>query len=246
MRITKLLQIGLPGFILAFALILTTATDARGGDIIQLTTLSDWESNRGEWFLAGSASVNPEAPKKLEFTPCQDPGCDLILANGKNGRTSNIHSAKSHGDVVIHVEFMVPKGSNSGVYLMGRYEIQILDSYGKKKVSHGDCGGIYQRWANNKGFEGHAPKMNASRPPGVWQTFDAVFRAPRFDDSGKKIADARFEKVIHNGTVVHKDVVCTGPTRSASFNDEKPMGPLMLQGDHGPVAYRNIWIMPLD
>ena len=147
---------------------------------------------------------------------------------------------------MIHVEFMVPKGSNSGVYLMGRYEIQILDSYGKKKVSHGDCGGIYQRWANNKGFEGHAPKMNASRPPGVWQTFDAVFRAPRFDDSGKKIADARFEKVIHNGTVVHKDVVCTGPTRSASFNDEKPMGPLMLQGDHGPVAYRNIWIMPLD
>ena len=72
-----------------------------------------------------------------------------------------------------------------------------------------------------------------------------VFRAPRFDAGGKKTANARFVKVVHNGQVIHENVEVTGPTRAAAFNDEKPHGPLMLQGDHGPVAYRNPWIKPL-
>ena len=87
---------------------------------------------------------------------------------------------------------------------------------------------------------------NASKPPGEWQTFDVIFRAPRFDGSGKKIDNARFVKVIHNGRVVHQNVEVTGPTRSSAFNDEKPTGPMMLQGDHGPVAFRNLWLKPLD
>ncbi|UCG58536.1 MAG: TIM barrel protein, partial [Phycisphaerales bacterium] len=84
----------------------------------------------------------------------------------------------------------------------------------------------------------------ASREPGQWQTFDVVFRAPRFDEDGSKIANARFEKIVHNGAVVHADVVLTGPTRAGAYNDEKPLGPIMLQGDHGPVAYRNIRLEP--
>ncbi len=74
----------------------------------------------------------------------------------------------------------------------------------------------------------------------------AILRAPRFDKSGKKIANARFEKVIHNGVFVHENVELTGPTRASAYNDEKPTGPLCLQADHGPVAYRNLWIIPLD
>ena len=97
---------------------------------------------------------------------------------------------------------------------------------------------------NPKGFEGHSPRVNASRAPGQWQSFDVVFRVPRFDEDGRKIANARFEKVIHNGIIVHEDVEVTGPTRASAFNDEKPLGPLMLQGDHGPVAYRNIILAP--
>ncbi|MHC4808639.1 MAG: 3-keto-disaccharide hydrolase, partial [Planctomycetota bacterium] len=151
-------------------------------------------------------------------------------------------------DVRAHIEFMVPRGSNSGVYFMGRYEIQILDSWGKKQPTFSDCGGIYQRWDDKrtpKGYEGRPPRVNASLPPGQWQTFDVIFRAPRFDKTGKKIANARFVKVIHNGILVHRNAEVTGPTRAGTYRDEKPRGPLMLQGDHGPVAYRNIWIVPL-
>ncbi len=122
------------------------------------------------------------------------------------------------------------------------HEIQILDSWGVEELKHGDCGGIYERWANGQGYEGHPPRQNASRPAGKWQSFDVVFRAPRFDAGGKKIANARFVKVVHNGKVIHENVEVTGPTRAAIFGDEKPTGPLMLQGDHGPVAYRNIRI----
>jgi hypothetical protein len=87
--------------------------------------------------------------------------------------------------------------------------------------------------------------VNASLPPGQWQTFDVVFRAPRFDASGKKTRSARFVKVAHNGKLIHENVEVTGPTRAATYNDEKPTGPLMLQGDHGPVAYRNVRVRPL-
>jgi hypothetical protein len=140
---------------------------------------------------------------------------------------------------------MVPKGSNSGVYFQGRYEIQILDSWGVKEPTYTDCGGIYERWKDDKGYEGHAPKVNASKEPGQWQSFDMIFRAPRFDAAGKKIANAKFEKVVHNGQIVHENVEVTGPTRAAVYEDEKPLGALVLQGDHGPVAYRNMWIEPL-
>ena len=97
---------------------------------------------------------------------------------------------------------MVPKGSNSGVYFQGRYEIQVFDSYGVPAPKYSDCGGIYRRWdpkrgKGNEGFEGQPPRRNASKPPGQWQAFDVVFRAPRFDENGKKTANARFIKVVH-------------------------------------------------
>jgi sugar phosphate isomerase/epimerase len=195
-----------------------------------------------QWEIVGDVFVNPKNEKLL----ASKPGTGVIV-NGPTGRTRNILSKAEFGDVRAHIEFMVPKGSNSGVYFMGRYEIQVFDSWGVKKPTYSDCGGIYQRWDNNrtpKGYEGHPPRVNASRPPGQWQSFDVIFRAPRFDKTGKKISNARFEKVIHNGIIVHEGVVLTGPTRASTYNDEKPVGPLMVQGDHGPVTYRNIWIEP--
>jgi hypothetical protein len=168
-----------------------------------------------------------------------------VLVNGAAGRTVDILTGHEHGDVEAHIEFMVPKGSNSGIYFQGRYEIQVFDSWGVERPQHSDCGGIYERWRDGKGFEGHAPRVNAAKPPGEWQTFEVVFRAPRFDASGRKVANARFVRVVHNGQVVHEDVEVTGPTRAARFeNDEQATGPLMLQGDHGPVAYRNLRLKP--
>ncbi len=203
--------------------------------------LSAFAGDTGDWEVVGEVKMDPADNRRFVTSPGTG-----VTVNGPNGRTRNLLSKLQHGDVEAHIEFVVPKGSNSGVYFQGRYEVQILDSWGVEHPKYGDCGGIYQRWKDGKGFEGRPPRVNASRPPGEWQTFDCVFRAPRFDAQGKKIANAKFVKVVHNGKVVHENVEVTGPTRAAAFGDEKPTGPLMLQGDHGPVAYRNLWLRPLD
>jgi len=211
--------------------------------LIKGSGLEGWRKSTGDWQNVAEAIKDPKNERKIATKPGKG-----ILVNGPRGRTRNLFTEKEHGDVEAHIEFMVPKGSNSGIYFMGRYEIQILDSWGKKKVGFGDCGGIYQRWDPKRrpqGFEGHAPRVNASKAPGEWQTFDVIFLAPRFDKGGKKTANAKFVKVVHNGIVVHENVEVTGPTRAAAYRDEKLTGPLMFQGDHGPVAYRNIRIRPL-
>ena len=208
--------------------------------------MAGWRKPTGEWAMVGEVGKDTANEKRLAVKP----GAGAIY-NGPKGRTRNLLSEWEHGDVAAHVEFMVPVDSNSGVYFMGRYEIQVFDSFGKKGAYPGiECGGIYERWDESRGkgkqgFEGHSPRVNASRPPGEWQAFEVIFQAPRFDAAGVKTAGARFVKVVHNGVVVHENVEVTGPTRGATFGDEKPLGPLMLQGDHGPVAYRNIMFLPL-
>jgi len=203
--------------------------------------LSTWREPHGNWQVVGNVNSGGDGGQLLVASPGEG-----VLVNGTKGRTSNILSKVEHADVEAHIEFMVPKGSNSGVYFQSRYEVQILDSWGVDKPKYGDCGGIYQRWKDGKGFDGHPPRVNASRPPGHWQTFDVIFRAARFDQSDNKTENARIVRVVHNGVVVHENVELTGPTRAATFSDEKPTGPLMLQGDHGPIAYRNIRIKPLQ
>ncbi|MCG8701361.1 MAG: DUF1080 domain-containing protein, partial [Bacteroidales bacterium] len=221
-------------------IILLIATPTIASDKVLLTKelFQAWQSKIGTWFEAGNATLDPNNPRLFKAFPGKG-----VMINGADGRTDHLVSKQQFGDVYAHVEFMVPQGSNSGVYFMGRYEIQVFDSYQVKEPKHSDCGGIYQRWdpqRDPKGYEGHPPRVNASRPPGIWQEYDIIFIAPRFNEAGEKIKNARFQKVRHNGKLVHKDVELTGPTRASLYQDEKPLGPLMLQGDHGPVAYRNI------
>lgn len=145
-------------------------------------------------------------------------------------------------DFQLHVEFKVPlmpnaRGQgrgNSGVYLHGLYEIQVLDSYGLVPGT-GDCGAIY----------GQTPPMaNACRPPEEWQSYDILFRAPRYDESGKQIARPRVS-VLQNGIWIHDNVEIQGPTTASMPGDPRQPGPIMLQ-DHGsPVQYRNLWVRPL-
>jgi hypothetical protein len=232
---------------LSLAIFTTNCLAAESGSIDLVgDDLSTWAGDTADWMVVGKVAVDPANEALLSSTP----GKGAIL-NGKTGRTKNLHSKHEHGDVEIHVEFMVPKGSNSGVYLQGRYEIQILDSFGKsdKELKYGDSGGVYQRWDENrdpKGYEGTPPRSNASRPAGEWQSFDIIFKAPRFDSNGKKIRDATFVSVHHNGVLIHQNVTCSGPTRGAKFGKEAATGPLSIQGDHGPVALRNIWVRRLD
>jgi hypothetical protein len=146
-----------------------------------------------------------------------------------------------HGDIDLAFDVMLSKGSSSGVYLMGRYEVQLADSWGVRAPTFADLGAISPRWDEKHaaGFEGTPPRQNASRAPGLWQHIDIVFRAPRFDGQ-RKTADARFAKVTVNGVTMQENVDVTGPTRGAAFQDERPFGPLMIDGDHGPIALRNI------
>jgi hypothetical protein len=222
--------------------------------------LSAFEGPYGDWTREGRAEARGtsiEAVTDYTFgaTLINEPGSaaeeigkqtiehQQILVNG-DGRTQDLTTQFEHGDIAAHVEFMIPEGSNSGVYFQSRYEIQILDSHGKTNPQHNDMGGIYQRWdpsrgAGSEGFEGVPPRVNAARPAGEWNELDVVFRAPRFDPQGTKIANARFESVRLNGEVIHENIEVTGPTRGGA-EGEVAFAPLRLQGDHGPVAYRYI------
>jgi hypothetical protein len=221
---------------------------ADGADVVSLFNGKDfagWRQPAGEWFAVGAVKLDPTDSKRF----VAEPGAG-VMVNGTKGRTVNLLTEGEFGDVEAHIEFCLPKGSNSGIYFMGRYEIQVYDSHGKAtdKYPGIECGGIYPRWdaAEKRNYDGHSPHVNASKPPGEWQRFDVVFRAPRFDASGRKVENAKFVKVVHNGQVVHENIEMTGHTRAAAFNDEKPAGPLMFQGDHGPIAYRNLRIKQLN
>lgn len=224
--------------ILIPALLIGAADDPKA--LFNGKNLDGWRSgSHGTWSAVGSTALDPQ--NGSHFTTKAGDG---VLINNATGTTCDLISEGEHGDCELHVEFMIAKGSNSGVYFMGRYEVQVFDSFGKNNPTQHDCGAIYERWNDKGGYEGKAPAVNASKPAGEWQSFDITFRAPRFDAAGKKTENAKFIKVIHNGKVVQENFETTGPTRAATFGDEKPVGPLMLQGDHGTVAYRNFKLIP--
>jgi hypothetical protein len=160
-------------------------------------------------------------------------------------KTGDIRTKAEFGDCQLHVEFATPSeviGSsqgrgNSGVFLMGRYEIQVLDGYDNRTYADGITGAIYGQYP---------PLVNASRRPGEWQSYDVIWIAPRFD--GTRLVSPAYETILHNGVVVqyHRELV--GPTShkiTRPYEPHGPVGPLHLQDHSNPVRYRNIWYRPL-
>ena len=203
-------------------------------------SLAGWQGQDGkahEWSTTRSVRWRRVfGPTRLEVSPL--PG-DRIF-NGKAGRTANLVTERKFGDHELYLEFMTAKGSNSGVYLHGLYEVQIFDSYGYSgPLTVGDCGGIYKR---AKGGGGSPPMRNACRQPGEWQSLHIWFQAPRYDAAGNRTAGARFLRVLLNEVLIQENVEAAGPTQSHMNIPEAAVNPLMLQGDHGPVAFRNIYV----
>lgn len=229
----------------ACALLLSPAAVTAAQDLLQNAALEAFRPAEGWRGVAEVAAV----PGMTGFTSAGE-GRILVNADTKDTKTPYLLTREEYGDVRIELEFMVPTGSNSGVYVMGRYEVQILDSFGRMDVDAGDLGGIYQRWdparpRDERGFEGVAPMANAAKAPGEWQTLDIHFRAPKFDESGGKLRDATFEKVLVNGVLVQENATIGGHTREAPLEGDAARGPIAIQGDHGPIAIRALRVTPL-
>jgi len=193
-----------------------------------------------QWLVAGDAMLDPANPRQLAGKPGAG-----VLINGKTGRVpSLVTKRRDYQDVEVHVEFMVAKGSNSGVIFHGNYEIQILDSHGVEKPTAGHCGGIYPRAEAKPTYHhidrGSPPRVNAAKPAGQWQTLDIIFQSPRFDANGKKTANARFVKVVHNGRLIQENHEVPYACGTNWDRKQHPRGPIIIQGDYGPVAVRNV------
>ncbi|MCL4206624.1 MAG: DUF1080 domain-containing protein [Pirellulaceae bacterium] len=214
------------------------------GWIVLSDGLDAWRDPSPDWSFVGDVRLDPDNPRRL----VGDPG-EGVLRNGPDGRTADLVTREQWGDVHVRLEFMISERSNSGVKLQGVYEVQLYDSWKVEKPTASHCGGIYPRAELRPQYrlidEGFPPRTNAARAPGQWQTLEILFRAPRFDAEGTKTENARFERVVLNDQVIHEDVEVASPTGHAWRNKETPLGPLLLQGDHGPVAFRRIQLKAL-
>jgi hypothetical protein len=161
-------------------------------------------------------------------------------------KTGSIVTKQGFGDCQLHIEWATPEvveGSgqdrgNSGVFLQGRYEIQVLDSYNNLTYFHGQAGAVYKQ---------HAPLVNASRKPGEWQSYDIIFHAPRFDDKGNVTCHGTVT-VLHNGVLVQDNAEILGATSHVGYPKYAAHSlkePLILQDHNNPIRYRNIWVREL-
>ncbi|RMG63914.1 MAG: DUF1080 domain-containing protein, partial [Bacteroidetes bacterium] len=189
----------------------------------------------------GQVETPPPPPPPPPAVRTQ-PGTGILFNDNDDTRRDNLVTTWEHGDLLLDLEVMIPKGSNSGIYLQGLYEVQLLDSWGVKEPGFGDIGGIYRNWSNEPGniYRGKPPLTNAAKAPGTWQHMRIAFRAPRFDAAGNKTEHARFVYVELNGVRIHENLEVPLPTGGPISAEEVARGPLMIQGDHGPVAFRNI------
>jgi len=203
---------------------------------LDLTSLESFESPPDNWQMAGDVYMDSFQDLHVETLD----GAGVLVNTAEGDQPQDIFTSWEHGDIDLSLEFMMAKESNSGIYLQGRYEVQLFDSWGVDVPTFSDLGGVYQWWEDGRGVGGTAPNVNAARAPGVWQHMEIKFRAPRFNDQGQKIENARLDEVIVNGKVIHTDLELIHPTGGAISNEEAPRGPLRIQGDHGPVAIRNI------
>lgn len=221
---------------------------ADGQSLVPLDDLSSFQDPGESWKIVGNVTADLANSNVFEYSK----GTGILLNIPDEERHgSDLFTKREYGDIDLELEYMMALGSNSGIYLQGRYELQLEDTWGASNPTSANNGGIYEYWDDShpegyQGYGGHPPRQNASRAPGLWQNLKISFQAPRFNDSGKKIENARILQVKLNGVIVQDNVELLASTRGAIDKQEKATGPLRFQGDHGAVAFRNIKITNYD
>jgi hypothetical protein len=203
---------------------------------LNLNDLSSFQQTTNNWQIASDVYMDLYERHHVQA----ETGNGILVNTSEGDSPQDIYTTQEHGDIDLELEFMMAKESNSGIYFQGRYELQMLDSWGLENPGFYDMGGIYEWWEDGEGVGGIPPRTNASRAPGLWQHLEVKFRAPRFNEDGDKIAHARLKEVVLNGVMIHRNVDLIHPTGGAVDNGEVNKAPLRFQGDHGPVAFRNI------
>lgn len=211
--------------------------------------LSSFENNKGSWSEVAKVWSDPLNSDHVLLS--EGKGTIILNSPTKKKPGTDIVTTEKFGDSEVTLVYMMAPGSNSGIYLQGQYEVQLLDSWSKSEVKAGDNGGIYERWDESKpegqkGYQGYAPRQNASKAPGIWQTLKVYFKAPRFSPSGEKIENARIVSATLNGVTIHENVELFGPTRGAMEGGEVAEGPIRIQGDHGPIAIQSLEVKRYD
>jgi hypothetical protein len=227
-------------FMLFFAVLLECRADELASNLLAGEPTQVFRKVDPAWHSVQAVTLDPANPRKLTIEAGKG-----VWTNAPKGTAQDLYTTREYGDVAVEIEFLIPQRSNSGIKLMGLYEVQITDSHGKSKMTGSECGGIYPRAELLPKYrhldEGIAPKSNACGKPGEWQKLEIAFRAAKHEGEGKdrkKIANARFDRVVLNGTVIHENLEVSSPTGHNWTKVEPAKGPLMLQLDHGPVAVR--------
>lgn len=228
--------------VLALAAAAAPAQSLLPPEKIPFDSVAAFRTPGANWQLASGVGGDPRHEKIL--TPVA--GTGVLVNNPAAAAREALATVWEHGDMELDLDFLVPAGAESGVYLQGRYGVALGDSWGGREPKASDCGGIAPGGQEGAETGGHAPLANASRAPGLWQHLHIEFVAPRFDAAGKKTKSARFTRVVLNDFVVQENVEVTAPSRGATAADEKALGPLVIRGDGGPIAIRGLAVKRFD
>ena len=195
---------------------------------LSLDDMSAFRAQAGNWQLFSDVSMDRkiDVHENGNGSVKTKAGKGVIVNLNDKTKRDALLTTFEHGDIDLELEFMMPKGSNSGIYLQGRYEVQLYDSWGVRYPKYSDLGGIYRNWetARDSIYMGKAPLSNPAKAAGLWQKMEISFRAPRFDASGKKVANAHLNSVIINGVTIHENAEIPFFTGGPIEANEKPSG----------------------
>lgn len=205
-----------------------------------------WQKNSG-WEQAGSAQLSQD---KRQFLISE--GTGVLVNQGtteNNAQPSSLVTVNEYQDVLVSMDFNLTESTQSGLYLHGRYRINISNIFGLEQWWPGWMGGLHPRWDEDrewKSYDGVAATANPSKAPGEWQRLEIAFKAPRFDENGYKVEYAQLVEVKFNGVTIHQNQIATGPSRYAGVNNEAAKGPIVILGGNGKLAIRNLEISAQD